>query len=109
VLAIAGGVIWGGYLLLVYGLSQLAGQNYSIGDLAIPGKFTVGTPAPDVKGYQGAPELGTPPGSKSPNTPAGSQAAICLRNSDGKNMGKPTGTVGNYKCPKGSTLSSLQA
>jgi hypothetical protein len=52
-LAIAGGVVWGGYLLLVYGLSQLAGQNYSISMLAIPGKFTLGTPAPDVPGSGG--------------------------------------------------------
>ena len=47
-LAIAGAVSWIGYLLGVYGLSQLAGQNYSIGQLAIPGRFTLGTPAPDV-------------------------------------------------------------
>jgi hypothetical protein len=46
-LAIAGAVSWIGYLLGVYGLSQLAGQNYSIGQLAIPGRFTLGTPAPD--------------------------------------------------------------
>jgi hypothetical protein len=47
-LAIAGGVSWLGYLVMVYGLSQLAGQNYSFLDLAIPGKFTLGTPAPDA-------------------------------------------------------------
>jgi hypothetical protein len=49
-LAIAGVVTWFGYLVMTYGLSQLTGQNYSFLDLAIPGKFTLGSPAPDPKG-----------------------------------------------------------
>ena len=102
-LAIAGGVAWGGYLLFVYGLSQLAGQNYSIGDLAIPGKFTLGVPGPDQPT-----SINNPPGTVPPNTTAGAQAAYCRRNSDGYNLGPPSGTVGKFKCPKGSTLSSLQ-
>jgi len=105
VLAIAGGVVWGGYLLFVYGLSQLAGQNYSIGDLAIPGKFTLGTPVPDKSALAPA----VPPGSVPPNSPGGAQAAFCRRNSDGFNLGKPTGKAPNLKCPKGSTLASLQS
>ena len=74
--------------------------------LAIPGKFVLGTPAPDVPGYMGAPTQ--PAGTKDPNTTAGSITAVCIRNKDGFVLGKPTGTVGNYKCPKGSTLSQLQ-
>jgi hypothetical protein len=49
-LAIAGVVTWFGYLVMTYGLSQLTGQNYSFLDLAIPGKFTLGSPAPDPPG-----------------------------------------------------------
>jgi hypothetical protein len=63
-LAIAGGVSWLGYLVMVYGLSQLAGQNYSFLDLAIPGKFTLGTPAPDAPSAGGGgtdPNGGTTP------------------------------------------------
>lgn len=48
-LAIAGVITWLGYTVLTYGLSQLAGGNYTIGDLAIPGRFTLGNPAPDPK------------------------------------------------------------
>jgi hypothetical protein len=48
VLAIAGVTTWFGYLVFVYGLSQLDHQNYSFSDLAIPGRFTLGTPAADV-------------------------------------------------------------
>jgi len=46
-LAIAGITAWLGYLVMTYGLSQVGGQNYSIGQLAIPGRFTLGNPAPD--------------------------------------------------------------
>ena len=46
-LAIAGVITWLGYTVLTYGLSQLAGGNYTIGDLAIPGRFKLGNPAPD--------------------------------------------------------------
>ncbi len=46
-LAIAGAVTWFGYLVMVYGISQLNGQNYSFLDLAVPGHFTLGNPAPD--------------------------------------------------------------
>jgi len=49
-LAIAGITAWLGYLVMTYGLSQVGGQNYSIGQLAIPGRFTLGNPAPDPPG-----------------------------------------------------------
>jgi hypothetical protein len=65
-LAIAGAVTWVGYLVMTYGLSQLTGQNYSFLDLAIPGKFTLGSPAPD------APKAGSttpPPGSGPTSNP----------------------------------------
>ena len=48
-LAIAGAVTWVGYLVMVYGLSTVTGGNYTFGDLAIPGRFTLGSPAPDRK------------------------------------------------------------
>ena len=46
-LAIAGAVTWVGYLVMTYGLSTVTGGNYTFGDLAIPGHFTLGSPAPD--------------------------------------------------------------
>jgi hypothetical protein len=46
-LAIAGAVTWFGYLVMTYGISQLNGQNYSFKQLAVPGLFTLGNPAPD--------------------------------------------------------------
>lgn len=110
-LAIAGGVAWGGYLLFVYGLSQLAGQNYSIADLAIPGKFTLGNPAPDAKGTgdlaQGGNSTGkqqtgaaNPVPSNGGTGPSG--FSICY----GPNgQSKPTL---NGKCPQGWTLGSRQ-
>jgi hypothetical protein len=109
-LAIAGGVVWGGYLLLVYGLSQLAGQNYSIGDLAIPGKFTLGNPAPDKSLTGSVPGgTGTGPGTVpfNPKTGTGGNPTtyqVC-RDKSGANVGKPV----NGKCPKGQTISYLQA
>lgn len=110
-LAIAGGVAWAGYLLFVYGLSQLAGQNYSIADLAIPGKFVLGTPPPD----KGTPSGSVPGGSGTgagtvpfnPKTGTGGNPTtyqVC-RDKTGKNIGNPV----NGKCPKGASLSYLQA
>ena len=106
-LAIAGGVVWGGYLLLVYGLSQLAGQNYSIGDLAIPGKFTLGTPAPDSPGTGGGGGGGPPAwpiGPANPNPSGGGPGptgvSTCVNS---KGQTKPTV---NGVCPKGYTLST---
>jgi len=49
-LAIAGAVTWFGYALFVYGLSQVAGQNYGFKDITWPGRFTLGNPAPDPPG-----------------------------------------------------------
>jgi hypothetical protein len=49
-LAIAGVVTWLGYGVFVYGFSQVRGQNYSIGDLLIPGKFVAGVPADSSSG-----------------------------------------------------------
>jgi len=125
VLAIAGAVAWGGYLLFVYGLSQLAGQNYSIGDLAIPGKFTLGNPAPDGPA-SGASGVGTSTSgpctaaqiaagwvmasngkcTKGSSTVPGSpnKYYYCRDNTTGANVGAFTG-----KCPKGSTKTPLQS
>jgi len=52
-LAIAGITAWLGYLVMTYGLSQVGGQNYSIGQLAIPGRFTLGSPPPNSPGAGG--------------------------------------------------------
>ena len=57
-LAIAGAVTWVGYLVMVYGLSTVTGGNYTFGDLAIPGRFTLGSPAPDPKGTGTTPVTG---------------------------------------------------
>jgi hypothetical protein len=46
-LAVAGVVTWLGYAAFTYGLSQTDGQNYGLLDLIVPGKFTLGNPAPD--------------------------------------------------------------
>lgn len=113
-LAIAGGVAWGGYLLFVYGLSQLAGQNYSIGDLAIPGRFTLGNPAPDNPtqaptqqqagvnapvGSSGTNKPGTvPKGGTNSSGPTGQYARVCKDTKTGKIF-----TGANGKCPPGST------
>ena len=114
-LAIAGGVAWGGYLLFVYGLSQLAGQNYSIADLAIPGKFTLGNPAPDQPTTTPQQQLGTnapgtssvgttktpgtvPKGGTNSSGPTGQYARVCKDTKTGKLF---TGVGG--KCPPGST------
>jgi len=131
-LAIAGAVAWGGYLLFVYGLSQLAGQNYSIGDLAIPGKFTLGNPAPDgpstpapgthtntpctaaqlAAGWVNA-QGGCTAGSATTGTPGkpGSGRYACFDNSTGANTGylKPYPGATLTKCPKGSSKRPLQA
>jgi len=58
VLAIAGIVTWLGYGVFVYGFSQVRGQNYSIGDLLIPGKYVPGVPA-DLPGATTPPITGT--------------------------------------------------
>jgi len=101
-LAIAGGVALAGYLLLTFGLSQFAGQNYCIADLAIPGKFTLGNPAPDgPANTQTGGGKPTQPGTGQPNpTPTTPGATIpgltvCI-NSKGQTI-----TVHNSKCPKG--------
>ena len=110
-LAIAGAVTWMGYLAFVYGLSQLAGQNYSIGDLAIPGKFTLGNPAPDKGALTGSVPggTGTGPGTVPFNQQTGTGGnpttyQVC-RDKNGENVGNPV----NGKCPKGTYISYLQA
>jgi len=111
-LAIAGAVTWMGYLAFVYGLSQLAGQNYSIGDLAIPGKFTLGNPAPDQGALTGSVPggTGTGPGTVPFNQQTGTGGnpttyKVCRDNKTGAHNGVPA----NGKCPAGSTLLYLQA
>ena len=130
-LAIAGAVSWVGYLFFVFGLSQLAGQNYSIGDLAIPGKFTLGNPAPDPPGTpapgthtttpctaaqlaagwvnaQGGCTAGSP---TTGNGSTGSGRYACFDNATGANTGylKPYPGATLTKCPKGSSKRPLQA
>ena len=121
-LAIAGITAWLGYLVMTYGLSQVGGQNYSIGQLAIPGRFTLGNPAPDPPGVT-APgtHTGTPctqaqlnagwvnaqggctkGSSTTPGSP--NKYYYCRNNKTGENMGPYTGS-----CPKGSTKTPLQA
>jgi len=113
-LAIAGAVTWFGYLVMTYGLSQLTGQNYSFLDLAIPGKFTLGSPAPDA----GSTITGSTPGGTgtgkgttplNPKTGSGGNptTATCCRDpKTGKNMG-PVPASGI--CPNGQIVSYLQA
>ena len=113
-LAVAGVTSWLGYLLFVYGLSQVKGQNYSFLDLAVPGRFTLGNPAPDSsRALTGSTPGGTGTGKGTlplnPKTGQGGNPAtyaICRDPKTGKNMGKvPASGV----CPKGQIVSYLQA
>ena len=107
-LAIAAGTVWLGYLLFTYGLSQVGSQNYSFLDLAIPGRFTLGNPAPDASNAPGTPggSVGAPL-----NTTTGvggnpSTVKVCRNIATGENMG-PVPASG--KCPAGTRVSYLQA
>ena len=113
-LAIAGAVTWFGYALFVYGLSQVAGQNYGFKDITWPGRFTLGNPAPDSsRALTGSVPGGTGTGKGTlplnPKTGQGDNPttyAICRDPKTGKNMGKvPASGV----CPKGQIVSYLQA
>jgi hypothetical protein len=114
-LAVAGVVTWLGYLVLTYGVSQVAGQNYGFKDLAIPGRFTLGSPAPDSPGHSLTGSTpggtGTGPGTQpfNPKTGAGGNPSLntCCRDpKTGKNMGPvPASGV----CPNGQIVSYLQA
>jgi hypothetical protein len=130
VLAIAGITTWFGYLVMVYGLSQLDHQNYSFLDLAVPGKFTLGTPAPDGPSTGGGGEgIGGVSGNPTPCTkaqiaagyttgidgncngpanpaPSGSKGPgvgynTCINNKTGK------ATLVKGKCPAGTTASQI--
>jgi hypothetical protein len=129
-LAIAGVVTWFGYLVMTYGLSQLTGQNYSFLDLAIPGKFTLGSPAPDtgssgsgsegIGGISGNPTPCTkaqkaagyttgidgncnPPANPPPGGSGGSAAGMntCINNKTGASK------FFKGKCPPGYTASAI--
>jgi hypothetical protein len=63
-LAIAGAVTWISYAVFVYGISGIVGGNYTFGSLIIPGKFVLGSPAPDK------PSSGSSSGSPTPCTAA---------------------------------------
>ena len=112
-LAIAGAVTWVGYLVMTYGLSQLAHQNYSFLALAIPGHFTLGSPAPDGPATPGSQPGGTGIGKGTqplnPVTGSGGNPSLstcCRDQKTGKNMGKvPASGV----CPAGQFVSYLQA
>jgi len=110
VLAIAGIVTWLGYGVFVYGFSQVRGQNYSIGDLLIPGKYVPGVPADSsltgsVPGGTGT-GAGTVP--FNPTTGTGgnpSTYAVCANIASGARLPLPP----NGKCPAGYKKLYLQA
>jgi hypothetical protein len=91
-LAIAGITAWLGYLVMTYGLSQVGGQNYSIGQLAIPGRFTLGNPAPDP------PVVDPCAGKKNPTD--GSYAWVVQGGKCVKQPRVPGGTTTMYKGQK---------
>lgn len=106
-LAIAGGVTWLGYLLFVYGFSQVRSQNYSILDLAVPGKFVPGVPpdspgpttknnlpTPCTKAQLAAGMIDTPVGCTTKGT---STTGGCVSTSTGKPV-----KSGKHGCPPGS-------
>jgi hypothetical protein len=129
-LAIAGAITWVGYLVMTYGLSQLDHQNYSFLDLAIPGRFTLGSPAPDsgssgsgsegIGGISGNPTPCTkaqkaagyttgidgncnPPANPAPGGSGGSAAGnnVCFNNKTGKSK------LFKGKCPAGWSASQI--
>ena len=95
-LAIAGAVTWLGYGLFVYGFSQVRSQNYSIGQLLIPGRFVPGVP-PDSPGAGG--------GGLTPCTAAQTAAGWTMSNAgciapSASNAGTP-GNPNPTGCPTG--------
>ncbi len=129
-LAIAGAVTWVGYLVMVYGISTVTGGNYTFLDLAIPGHFTLGSPAPDspssrsgsegIGGISGNPTPCTkaqkaagyttgidgncnPPANPAPGGSGGSAAGnnVCFNNKTGKSK------LFKGKCPAGWSASQI--
>ena len=129
-LAIAGVVTWLGYLVMVYGISTVTGGNYTFSDLAIPGHFTLGSPAPDppstggggegIGGVSGNPTPCTkaqkaagyttgidgncnPPANPPPGGSGGSAAGnnTCINNKTGKSK------LFKGKCPAGWSASQI--
>jgi hypothetical protein len=107
-LAIAGAVTWFGYALFVYGLSQVADQNYGFKDITWPGRFTLGNPAPDPPG----PGTITGGGVTLPKASKGSgvhgSTGISASGGVGAKCNKgynllQVNTMKNGKCPAGTT------
>jgi hypothetical protein len=105
---------WFGYLLMVYGLSQVDGQRYTLRALAIPGWYQSG-----LKGDDGTARVGTtlPGPCTNKQIVAGwitnsqgqcvkgrtnTTSGYCRDNKTQKNMGPAK----NGKCPKGQTYST---
>lgn len=69
---IASLMVWGGYLFVQYGLSQLQGCNTGLRSVAWPGRSTACNPDAQNGNYQ--PNVGTGPGGSNAGNPPGYSA-----------------------------------
>ena len=83
------GVVWVGYSLAYYGVTQIRGGNWGLFDLVLPGKFNPAAPNdnPGSTTKPGAYGANGPPSTAPVNGTAGAQgaaAAVAAGNANGK-------------------------
>lgn len=98
------GIVFFGYWVAYYGLTQITGGNWGFFDLGVPGRWTADTAATPKDGIQGTDTGHNAPGQPTgPVVASGTTPGAAPATPGGPGAGFPNALPGSPNAPKGTT------